>query len=203
MPVNTKPTEKELLEIRNKIFIEKGIPALESNGFLASPFSTARKGRNNLGDYTYELCRLSEGSQLEEILTHICRGDRWIQIHLNIFKLFPEIRSIEQLKNVGGLNYHLPPNSITRMRLHSDDIRGIPLFNSHFMFGGHKLKSFSTEAGLEKRIKKLGSLIDKDLTNIDSFVKRWFELHQPAIVDWEGNRLESSGAPGKLPRSFR
>ncbi|MEO6732332.1 MAG: hypothetical protein ABIN01_14035 [Ferruginibacter sp.] len=183
-----KISDKELLDIRNKIFIESGIQSLEKNSFTKSPFSTALFGRNNLGDYTYELCRVSKGSQLEILVTHISKGDNWIKIYLNIFKLFPEIQSIEQLNGVDGLQYHLLPNSLTKMRLRVDDIKGIPLFNYHFMFGGHKLKSFKTERGLKKGMKELSSLIKEDLTNIDSFVKRWYEIHQVNVTDWKGNK---------------
>lgn len=183
-----KISEKEFLEIRNKIFLKSGIPSLQKNGFEKSPFSTAWFGKNNMGDYTYELCRVSEGSQLEIIVTHISKGDSWIKIFLNIFELYPEIKSIEQLNGVDGLQYHLPPNSLTKMRLRIDDIKGVPLFNYDFMFGGHKLKSFKTESGLNKRIEELSSLIKEDLTNIDSFVKRWFKLHQLNVTDWKGDK---------------
>jgi hypothetical protein len=184
-----KVTDKKLLDIRNKIFIDNGIPALEKNGFKKSPFSTANYGKNNLGDYTYELCRVSGGSHLETIVTDISKGDKWIKITLNVFNLNPEIKSIEELQGVDGLQYHLPPNSKTKMRLRMDDIKGIPLFNYHFMFGGHKLKSFNSERALNKEIEGLSNRIKKDLTDIDSFVKRWHELHQPNATDWSGNRV--------------
>lgn len=29
------------------------------------------------------------------------------------------------------------------------------------------------------------------MENIDDFVKRWHELHEPNVVDWEGNRKMS------------
>ena len=32
----------------------------------------------------------------------------------------------------------------------------------------------------------MGSLIEKDMRNIDSFVKRWHELHTPLVTTWEG-----------------
>lgn len=185
-----KISDKELLKIRNKIFLESGIPALKNNSFEKSPFSTAWFGKNNLGDYTYELCRVSQGSRLEIIVTHISKGDNWIKIFLNIFELKPKLNSLEHLKGVDGLQYHLPPNSLTKMRLHIDDIKGIPLFNYHFMFGGHKIQSSNSESGVKRSIKKLSNLIEKDLTNIDSFVKRWHELHQPNVTDWEGNKLQ-------------
>lgn len=184
-----KPTDKELLELRKRIFLERGIPALEQNGFKKSPFSTAWYGRNNLGDYTYELCRLSTKSHLEITKVFIAKGDRWIQVYLNIFELHPEPISILDLSGHDGIKFSLPPNSLTKMRLKSDDIKGIPLFNYHFLFGGHKLKSFNSENGLNKRSKKLGDLIEQDLTNIDDFIKRWHELHRPNVVDWEGNKI--------------
>jgi hypothetical protein len=184
-----KISDKELLKIRKQIFLDKGIPALKKNGFKQSPLSTAWFGKNNLGDYTFELCRRSKESYLEMIVTHISKGDRWIKIFLNIFKLSPVLKSMEQLNSVDGLQYHLPPNSITKMELRWDDIKGMPLLDYHFMFGGHKLRSFHTKAGFSQRVKELSNRIEKDMTNIDTFVNRWHELHEPNVVDWEGNKI--------------
>jgi hypothetical protein len=186
MGIFFKVSDNKLLEVRNKVFRENGIPALEKNGFRRSPFSTAWFGKDDIGGFTYDMCRLSANSRLETVQTLIARGDRWIQIYLNIFELHPQVTSLEQLKGVDGLQYELPPNSLTRMRLRVDDFKGMPLFN----FVEHKLKSFSSESGLNKSAEALGSLIEKDLTNIDSFIKRWHELHQINITDWTGNKMK-------------
>ena len=73
-----------------------------------------------------------------------------------------------------------------------DDRRTIPLLSYDYMCGGHRLKSFYSEQGLERRIKQLGNLIEKDMRNIDSFVNRWYELHKPYVTDWDGNTVVSS-----------
>ncbi len=184
-----KMSDKKLLEIRNHIFIDKGIPALKKNGFIQSPFPSDWFGRNNLNDYMYTLCRISTTSHLEMITTHISRGDIWIKIFLNIFQISPTPSSIEELMGLDGLKYSLPPNSLTRMRLRMDDRRTIPLFSYDSMFGGHRLKSFYSEQGLKQRAEQLGKLIEKDMTNIDSFIKRWHEIHRPNVTDWDGNLL--------------
>ncbi|WP_337043134.1 hypothetical protein [Emticicia sp. 17c] len=181
-----KVSDKEFLKIRSKIFTEAGIPELEKNGFEKSPFSTAWFGRNNLQDFTYELCRVVNGSLLEILVTHISRGDSWIQIYLNVFKLNPEIKSCDALKNVDGIQFHLPPNSITKMRLRIDDFKGMPLFR----FVEHKIGTYYTKNGFESEVEKLRKLIKKDMTNIDHFVKRWHELHTPLVTDWKGNKIE-------------
>ncbi|MGG7666987.1 hypothetical protein [Dyadobacter sp. BHUBP1] len=181
--LNYKVSEKQLLEIRNKIFLEAGIPALKKNDFEKSPFSTAWYGKNNLGDYTYELCRLSKDSHIEFIVTHISKGDSWIKIFLNIFMLQPSVTTLEHLNGVDGLQYHLSPNNLTRMRLRIDDYKGIPLFRTK----EHRLKSFKSEIELRKREAALKDLIEDDLTNIDSFVTRWHQLHKLNTTDWKGN----------------
>lgn len=186
MGIFYKVSDAKLVEIRNKIFRENGIPALEKNGFRRSPFSTSWFGKDDIGGFTYEMCRLSENSRLEIIETIIARGDRWIQIYLNIFELHPQVTFLEQLKGVDGIQYGMPPNSLTAMRLRVDDFKGMPLFN----FVKHKLKSFRSESGLNKRAEALGKLIEKDLTNINSFIKRWHELHQPNSTDWSGNKMK-------------
>lgn len=177
-----KPSDKELLKIRNDLFVAHGIPALENNGFVKSPFSGSWFGRNNLRDYTYELCRIADDSTLEIIETHISKGDKWVKITLNIFMPHPKVSSIDELRGVDGLQYHLPPNSITRMRLRIDDYKGMPLFRTK----EHRLKSFYSEAGLKKSAEALSILLADDLDAIGSFVKRWHELHRPLVTDWGG-----------------
>src|SRR5690349_15801212 len=136
---------KELLRVRNNIFLEFGLPVLKERGFRDSPFSTAWFGRNNLGDYTYELCRLASSNMLETIVVHISRGDRWIKVFLNVFSLQPSLESIEQLHGIDGLQFHLPPNSISEMRLRADDIAGAPILSYYFWFRRHKLASYYTK----------------------------------------------------------
>lgn len=181
-----KASPKELLQIRNKIFLDIGLPILKKKGFQRSPFSTAWFGKSENVGYSYELCRLSANTELEMITVHIVRGDGWIQISLNIFKLQPEINSIDQLVNFDGMKFHLPPNGISEMRLRIDDIKGPPILDYNHMFRNHKLKSYYTKSGLQKRAEELGKIIESDLSNIDSFVKRWHEIHQPLTTSWEG-----------------
>ena len=184
-----KVSDKKLLEIRNEIFCGEGIPALEKNDFTKSPFPNSWYGKDDMGGYTYELCRLSNQSHLQIITTYIINGENWIQIYLNIFKLSPELSSLEELKEYDSIKFDLPPNSISNMRLRVGDIKGMPLFDYHFMFGGHRIKSFNSESGLERRVNQLSRLIKKDLMNIDYFVKRWYEIHQLNVTDWQGNQL--------------
>lgn len=177
-----KASAKQLLEIKNEIFVQNGIPALEKNGFQKSPFAVDWFGRNNLGDFTYELCRLSVQGHLETITTHICRGDSWIQIYLNVFDVRPLLESLEQLRSVDGMQFHLPPNTLTRMQLREDDFKGMPLFNMVH----HKMNSYYTKSGYQRSIRQLSKLIKGDLNNINGFVQRWHKLHEPLVTTWEG-----------------
>jgi len=180
-------SQKKLLQLRNDIFISIGIPALRNNGFDKAPFPESLFGKNNVGGDSYELCRVSKESQLEMITTHISKGDRWIKIFLNIFRLRPELRSLGQLKNIDGMQFRLPPNSRSQMRLDIDGFKGMPLFRTEEF----KIKSFFTESGFQKRIEELGRLIERDLNNIDPFIQRWHELHQVMITSWDGKRIET------------
>ena len=182
-----KPAPKEQLESRNKLFVEKGIPALYKNGFIKSPFSGAWYGRNNHSDYSYELCRLKNNSELEILSVYIIRNESWIQIRLNIFQLKPSLNSIEELNGLDGIHFHLPPNKLTEMRLRSDDYKGIPLFYMLFC-KQHKIGSYYTEGGFKRKVNELADLIEKDMTNIDSFSTRWKEIHHVSETDWEGKR---------------
>jgi hypothetical protein len=183
-----KVPDKKRLEIRNSIFVDSGIPALKQNGFTKSPFSGAWFGRNNLGDYTYELCRLADN--LEIITTHISRRDKWIKIYLNIFSVNPKLNSINELHVFDGLQYKLPPNSITRMRLRSDEQKGPPIL--HMLFGKqHKLGVYVSESGLKKRIEELRVLIEDDMTHINYFVRKWYQIHHtPVMTGWDGRQLK-------------
>jgi len=179
-------SDKKLLEAKNKIFVSKGLNALKVNGFERSPYKGELFGKNNLGDYTYSLCRLNSNSHLECIETHITKGDTWIKIFLNIFQLTPTVKTLEELKGLDGMQFFLIPNSKTRMRLRTDDFEGAPLFRST----EHRLKSFYSESGFHKRAEELSELIENDLNNIDSFIKRWHELHRPMVTNWEGKKIE-------------
>lgn len=178
-----KVSEEDNLELRNKIFIQKGIPLLQKQNFFPSPFTGAWYGKNNLGDYTYEFCRICKNKHLEIVVTHISKGDEWVKIFLNIFEVSPKLKSLKELEKVDGLQFGLMPNSRTEMRLREDDFKGMPLFN----FVHHCIGSYATEAGFKKRLKQLGDLIERDMNNIDSFVQRWHELHTPLVTDWEGH----------------
>jgi hypothetical protein len=186
-----KVTPKELLDLRNKIIIETAIPFLIKSGFKKSPFSTAWFGRNEHGGFNYELCRLTS-SQLEIIDIYIARGERWVKFKLNIFELKPTPDSIEKLNNIDGLQFHLPPNSLTNMHWRSDDIKGPPLFKLKYMFG-HKIKLFWTKSGLIRSVKRLTKIIETDLDNLGYFKKRWFELHHPLTTSWTGHEVKDKG----------
>ena len=53
----------------------------------------------------------------------------------------------------------------------------------------HKIGKYCTKRGFNKEVLRLGDLIEQDMTNIDSFVNRWHELHKPNVVNWEGNKI--------------
>jgi hypothetical protein len=194
-----KVSEKELVRLRNDIFKERGIPALIQNHFIRSPFSTAWYGKDGAGGYSYEFCRVSDDSRLDMILVYINKGDAWIQLHLNVFQLHPKVNSIGELKAVDGLQFHLPPNSKTLTRLAPK--RGL-------IFAGlpqHKIRFFYSKASLERRLKQLGDLLENDLRNINSFVRRWMEENKPQNTDWKGFvvQRESTGSQRESTGSQR
>jgi hypothetical protein len=182
-------SDKELLNIRNEVFKKSVAPEIEKQGFSRSPFSTSWYGRNNLNDFDYEFCRLNQNAQLEILSVDISRGDRWIKIQLNIFDLRPRLDSLDALQGLKGTKFFLPPNSTTQMRLRSDDYRGIPLFYMLFC-PEHKIGSYWTKRGFERRVGALQTLIRMDMQNIDAFVKRWHEIHKPFVTNWVGELVE-------------
>jgi hypothetical protein len=188
MRVFYKVSDKQLLQDRNAIFKEVGIPALEKNGFETATFKTSWNGEYNKSTqgYSYQISRIKENKFLETIDVYILKGEPWIQIYLNVFELTPKIETVSILKNCEGLSFGNIQNSLTKMRLRSDDYKGPPLFYMLFL-PEHKVGSYYTKSGYEAEINKLKKLIKSDMENIDDFVKRWHELHKPNITDWEGN----------------
>jgi hypothetical protein len=184
-----KATLKERLDARVDIFVKNGIPALERNGFIRGPYYGMRFGKYDGSGRVYDLCRLTANSHLEIITTYISRKDRWIQVFLNIFELKPPPESMEQLRGLDCIQFYMFPNGYTRMRLRLDDFKGMPLFRTV----EHKLRRYYTKRGFKKRVAQLGELIGNDLTNIDSFVTRWHELHKPLVTDWEGKEVDGKG----------
>lgn len=176
-----KATDKELLELRNEVFVKRGMPALEKNGFRKSPFSGSWFGRDSLHGYTYEYCRIAKKSRLDILTVNIIRGEKWVQLYLNIFQLQPDIDSIEQLEGIDGIQFDLLPNSITKMRLTPQ--KGLIFYK----MPQHKVNTYYSEKGLKKRLEQLGDLIEHDLLNIDSFVERWLQEYELKVTKWDGN----------------
>lgn len=177
-----KISDKEMLKIRNEIFLENGILPLEKNGFIKSPFNFWH-GRNNLNDFDYTFCRINNGF-LEMLFIYIAKGDSWIEIKLNIFKLDPIISSLDEIHNIDGLEFIIPPYSNSSMQLRMDDYKIMPLFVFLFM-KLHKIRVYNSQRGLKKRIKQLGKLIKKDMTNINYFISKWHKTHIPVEINWK------------------
>ena len=181
-----KVSDKTLLKIRNSILIN-AIPILEEQGFEKSPFISSWFGRNNLGDFTYDLARLSN-SCIELITIHISKGDKWIKAYLNIFDLFPIPKTLSELNKINGIAFRLAPNNRTQMRL---DIE-LPKRNFiDFIFPKkeYKLKFFLTHSGLIQRQCKLENILKYDFKNIDLKIEMWYKVHKPMKTDWEGKPI--------------
>lgn len=176
--------------IRKKIVLDKAIPALQRNGFDKSPFSGADFGWHGSLGYFYELCRITEGSILETVTIELVKRDKWIKVFLNAFELNPVLKSLSELDGLDGIQFKLPPASTTQIRVHSDDIKGIPLLSCEFMGDLHKLKRSYTQRGQKSAIRKLESRIENDMTHIDFYFSRWYKLHQPLRTTWEGKTVE-------------
>ncbi|MBK5720198.1 hypothetical protein JGH11_04870 [Dysgonomonas sp. Marseille-P4677] len=181
-------SDKEMVKVKNQIFIEKGHPALLESGFEKAPFTSCWNGRDSHHGFSYTYCRL-KNHFLETIDVHIIKGDKFIQLYLNIFELDPQVKYLEELKDSNYLNYIIPPNRLNRMRLRSDDYVWIPIITL-CCFKKHKIGCYNSRWRLKRQIKKLEKLIEKDMSNIDSFVSRWHKLHIPKKIDWNGNILE-------------
>lgn len=183
-------SDKELCKIRKTIFQEVCLPILDKHGFYHSPFVDANWGWHSCF-YGYDLCRLN-GTYLECISSVICKGDRWIQIRLNIFTLNQMPESLFDLNGLSGMKFKLPPNSTTNERIDIGLSEGIPLFNPR-TYKNYRLKRFWTKRGLEKQTQRLCSLLQHDMENINAIVEKWHTVHKCNLTDWEGNIIEQKG----------
>jgi hypothetical protein len=179
-----KPTAKEILNTRNKVFLECGATELYNNGFIKAPFPSSWFGRNNLQDFTYEFVRLKGDARLEFLIVHISRGDNYVKLFLNIFEVGNEIKSLNDLNGKDALKLYLPPFSLSEMRLRSDDYKFIPVITVLF-YRKHKLGTYFTKKGFDSKIDELGKLISKDCKNIDRFIKRWHEKYSLQTVHFD------------------
>lgn len=190
MGLKYKISDKELLEIRNNLFKESGISGLLANGFELDPFKTSWHGEydKSIQAYIYQFSRIDQEKYLERIEVYIIRGEKWIQIFLNIFELNPDVSSLQLLKHFEGIKFGTVPNIGTKMRLRSDDYKGPPIL--HMFSPEYKLGGSYTKSGFQKEVDKLKELIKSDMNNINDFIKRWHELFVPNRTDWEGNILK-------------
>lgn len=179
--------EKEILKIRNDIFIQDVVPILGEKGFVKSPFKTASFGRCNNNIYIYEMCRLCNHCILEFVTTKICRYDRYIKVYINAFKLHPKIQSISSLKGISGNKFMILPNSGREMWIDLDFIEGPPLFSKDFWFNCLRLKKSYTDKGLTKRIKELKSKAIEKANSIEYFFDKWYAKYSPYVTKWNGD----------------
>ena len=158
-----KVSEKQMLKDRNNLFKEVGILALQKNNFVRSPFSTSWNGEyyDGIQGYLYEFGRISKDDLFESIKVFIVKGDKYIDVFINIFRISPELKIINELKYFEGTKFDIPPNSITKMRLRNDDYKGPPLFYMLFL-PENKIGRFYTKSGYEAELSKLKKFIKSD-----------------------------------------
>lgn len=180
-----KVSKRDFLLVRKNILF-KAIPILEAQGFEKSPFSTSWFGRDNTGSFEYVFVRLSN-SHLEQLLIQICRGDRWIQVYLNIFELYPTPKTLSELRGLSGMKFNLPPANRTSERL--DDLPKCNAIKFIFAINRYKLKRFITHSGYMRRQKKVEKLLKRDFENIDQKIAIWHQLHKPMKTTWEGTPI--------------
>lgn len=186
-------SEKEILKIRNDIFMQDVVPVLEKKGFVKSPFKTACFGRTSSNNiFIYEMCRLRKDSRLEFVITKISRYDRYIKIYINAFKLCPPIESVYSLKDYDSTNYEILPNSGREMWIDVDFIAGPPLFSKDFWFNCLKLKKFHTDKGRIKRTTELRNRAIAKVNKIEYFFDKWYSKHCPYVTKWNGDLYDKN-----------
>lgn len=181
-----KASEGNMLESIGKEFEARAVLKLMQNRFIHSPFSTSWFGKNNLGGYTYEFCKLLSSGHLQWLTVHIPRGDRSVSVFLNIFALSPAPESLEELSGLNGLKFAIRPLKDTSMNFREED-RGLQLL---FHVNSYRVGRYFTKRQFEQKIAILGDKLERDFSNIQYFVNRWYKTRgNPQITDWEGRVL--------------
>ncbi len=67
-----------------------------------------------------------------------------------------------------------------------------PVFSIDFWFKTLKIGHYFTKKGYAKRIKRLKTLAQKKVRNIDCFFKKWYARHSPDITEWDGKLVEKN-----------
>ncbi|MBB1644826.1 MULTISPECIES: hypothetical protein [Sphingobacterium] len=184
-------SKKQLLKDRNDIFKEVGIPSLLKNGFEMSVFNNDSNGEFDPAhqEFNYNFCRLTENTYLEMLYVTINKNENNICFYICAFKLVPKIDSLISMKGTDGMPFYMTINNKNKyMQLRCDDYKGSPLY--HMLFSpSYDIKCYFTKSGYEYKRQRLKHLVKSDMTNIDRFVKRWYELHKPIIKDPDGNNI--------------
>ena len=95
---------------------------------------------------------------------------------------------IKELKGSSGMQFCLPPNSLTQMRLREDGCGKITLFKE--LFSPHyKLGGSLSFRRFKHKVGKLEKLILNDMRNIDRFITQWHSIYQTNSRDWNGNEI--------------
>lgn len=160
-----KYTNKEINEIRRKIFSEVIEPSFLEQGFTKTEHNFSQYDYVPGIGYVYELFKSIENNKLVRISIKIINGEQIINISLNIFEDDPN--SIEfALQELNG----------KEERLDVGFLKTIPLLSPRFWFGDYRVPRYSF--GSDKKIEKLKSRLKNDIGNINYYIDQWFKIHK-------------------------
>ena len=184
-----KATRKEILKVRKDIFLKDILPTLKEKEFMESPFKTPCFGWCGVG-YIYDMYRLRNGKFLELVSVKIPQGDKYIQIFINVFEVYPELPNLSLLKELEGIRFSILPNNEKEMRLDTDFIKGAPILSKEFWFGSLKLGCYFTKTDYSKQVEKLKRMVKSRVDDIDAYFQIWYKCHRPTLTKWDGELIE-------------
>ncbi len=62
------------------------------------------------------------------------------------------------------------------------------------MFDYYKLHTAWSKKGMERQIEKLKRRLEKDISNIENFIDKWFSIYTPNITQWNGEVIKERQA---------
>ena len=166
-----KSWRKTMRRLRSRaqkdIILTAIIPTLEKQGFQRNPSPTSWWGWNYcIQGYDYTLVRLKDDElQRVEIVTFY--GKSYFRFQLNVFRIIPNITDVAEWAEY-DYNTFFPEIIWPSER---KDINK------------YKLRAFSSEKELEKKVRRLKLKFEKWASNIDKEFEDWRKDHSPAIID--------------------
>lgn len=189
--VKKSTLSKLLVKERCGLFEKYAVPMLHNQGFV-SYYDKKNMGHDSSGNYLYLLVRFKD-EFLECVTCHVIRGDRFLQIRLNIYKPNFNKEHFDLEKLSSALLFH---PQIMRLRSRIDLHLREKKWNSIILNQKYYISYHYFEWCARNDLERVGKLLIQDMENIDAFRDRWLLINKPIVLDLKLGGLSDTSVPG-------